>query len=974
MNKRRFLALLLLCSMLFGMISCLPEEDDDEDVYEGDILLHYYVNHEDPAGEMGMIWASDGWTGWSDFPKRFGYRFMGFYLDPDFQTLAVDTEGEVLQYPAEGEPMYSRWEPHTFHIQFEVGTDCKLLSEKNEIDLLYGSTVESLPLAEKEGLLFVGWKDVNGNLVSNGGEPLPAHKLFTDKAYVFNSYRAVLSPVFRTDACIVTFDYNDGTGKTETLEVPRGTYLTESQFPQMDDGTKRIAAWSLYSGGMSSFTEEINGDITLYASWQRYKQVTLNDTVGKQTTVYVYETQGFDLLSYDEIFRPGYLLEGWYDNAAYSGNPISNLTYETAAETYYAKWTQATYVIDFDKLSAGESIASFTYQMGESIALRELSRTGYTFEGWCTREDLSDPPIKEITSEFWGSYTLYAKFTPDRYTLSLMPEGGALDKDGIEVDYGGFYQLPVPVRAGSTFLGWFDGTGKNATAYTDTDGKALQAYPHLSNITLYAHWSVQTFTVRFDFGNGTEESYVYSYGDRLHFPNEPVKEGMFFAGWYDRDYVRSYDTNTPVTSDLVLCAKWSETNPLAVGSPLYFVGEVNGIVHFRGHYYKVFKITSTWDQAQSLCASMGGHLVTLTSRSENDFVFQLCKSNGTHNYHLGATDRSFESVWQWVTGEEWDYANFAPSEPGGGTGENYLAFWTGRFDGSWVDYSGQGYFVCEWETQPDLLSGMGQYNGNAYRVFAGSYSWDQAKALCEALGGHLATLTTAGEDRYVYQLCKSNGALTCYLGASDREAEGEWKWVTGEKWEYSRFAAGEPSSGRSENFLSFYSGHTDGGWNDYSGSTSFVCEWEAGDVDDALSNFAYVISDDATYNGAFYYAGHLYQILSAEMDYEAAQAYCQSLGGHLATVETAEENAALYSYISRSGNIFCALGGSDKDVEGTWVWVNGTPVPATNWATNEPNNASGAEHYLYFAEGGYGTWNDTTWRNRFLCEWDYCPR
>ena len=974
MNKRALLAMLLLFSILLGLASCFPEEDD-EDTYEGDVLLYYYVNHEDPAAGKGSVWALDGWTGWSEFPKRFGYRFMGFYLEPDFQTLAVNTEGEVLQYPPEGQPLYSRWEPRTFHLCFEVGMDCTLHAEKNEIDILYGSAVESLPLAEKEGLLFVGWKDSQGNLISNGTEPLAAHRILSDKAYLFDSYRVFLYPVFRTDACIITFDYNDGSGKTETLEVPQGTRLTASQFPQMDDGTKRIAAWSVYSGGLNQFDEEIHGDITLYASWQKYKTVTLNDTAGQTATVYVYETQGFDLLSYDGISRPGYLLEGWYDNQAYAGNPVSHLTFANAADTYYAKWTRATYSISFDTASAGEAIPPFQYQMGESHVLKVLSRIGYTFEGWCTQADLSDPPLREISPEFWGTYTLYAKFTPDRYTVSLMPEGGELESDEIGVDYGSVYRLPVPQRPGSTFLGWFDGEGTNANAVTDAAGTSLQVYAQLANTTLYAHWAVQTFTVRYEaHGGESPEAQTYSYGQRLHFPAPPRREGKYFAGWFDQDFLHGYDTNTPVTSDLVLHAKWGDTNPWASVEPLSFVGAVNDMACFRGHYYKVFSISFSWTDAQAFCQSLGGHLVTVTSRSENDFVHRLCKNNGVATYHLGATDRSFEGVWQWVTGEDWDYTNFHSSEPDGKTGENYLAYWSNRFDGSWVDHASNAYFVCEWETQPDLLAGTGSYNGNAYRVFTGSYSWDQAKLMCEAMGGHLATLTTAGEDRYVYGLCKERGALTCYLGASDAAEEGVWKWITGEKWEYSRFASGEPSSGRSENYLAFYSGHSDGGWNDYSGSTSFVCEWEAEDLSDALSNHAYVISTNDLYHGALYYGGHLYQVLSSELNYEAAKAYCESLGGHLATVESREENNALYSFVTKRGAFSYALGATDQDSEGNWIWANGSPMTDAYWSNGEPNNSGGVEHHLLYVSGGLGVWNDGGWQNRFIIEWDYCPR
>ena len=44
---------------------------------------------------------------------------------------------------------------------------------------------------------------------------------------------------------------------------------------------------------------------------------------------------------------------------------------------------------------------------------------------------------------------------------------------------------------------------------------------------------------------------------------------------------------------------------------------------YNGHMYYAFKDSVTWNQAKSLCESKGGHLVTITSKEENDFVYDL---------------------------------------------------------------------------------------------------------------------------------------------------------------------------------------------------------------------------------------------------------------------------------------------------------------------------------------------------------------
>ena len=57
-------------------------------------------------------------------------------------------------------------------------------------------------------------------------------------------------------------------------------------------------------------------------------------------------------------------------------------------------------------------------------------------------------------------------------------------------------------------------------------------------------------------------------GNRVIRPQDPVREGYTFDGWYlDAEGTQAYDFATPVTGDLTLFAKWTkvETNPTPGG-------------------------------------------------------------------------------------------------------------------------------------------------------------------------------------------------------------------------------------------------------------------------------------------------------------------------------------------------------------------------------------------------------------------------
>ncbi len=62
------------------------------------------------------------------------------------------------------------------------------------------------------------------------------------------------------------------------------------------------------------------------------------------------------------------------------------------------------------------------------------------------------------------------------------------------------------------------------------------------------------------------------------------------------------------------------------------------------------------------------------------------------------------------------------------------------------------------------------------------FSWDTAKAHAESLGGHLATITSQAEWDSYTRLISIPSEGRFYLGGTDRDVEGEFKWITGEPW------------------------------------------------------------------------------------------------------------------------------------------------------------------------------------------------
>ncbi|MGN0467802.1 MAG: lectin-like protein [Acutalibacteraceae bacterium] len=126
-------------------------------------------------------------------------------------------------------------------------------------------------------------------------------------------------------------------------------------------------------------------------------------------------------------------------------------------------------------------------------------------------------------------------------------------------------------------------------------------------------------------------------------------------------------------------------------------------------------------------------------------------------------------------------------------------------------------------------SGAKEYKGHTYYVYKNTVTWKKAKAICESRGGHLATITSSGENNFVKNLVNAKNIGYCWLGATDEAKEGTWKWVTGEKFSYKDWYGSQPDNYDGvEDYLSTYYNTQ---WNDYPDNaqgkvTGYVCEWD----------------------------------------------------------------------------------------------------------------------------------------------------
>jgi hypothetical protein len=103
--------------------------------------------------------------------------------------------------------------------------------------------------------------------------------------------------------------------------------------------------------------------------------------------------------------------------------------------------------------------------------------------------------------------------------------------------------------------------------------------------------------------------------------------------------------------------------------------------------------------------------------------------------------------------------------------------------------------------------------------------------------------------------------------------------------------------------------------------------------------------------------GHRYVLTLAPSSFLNARAEATAMGGYLATVNDAAEQAWLAATFPGQD---LWIGLTDEAVEGTFVWDSGEPVSYLNWCPGQPDNAcaSVGEDYVHLYTGCAAKWND----------------
>ncbi|XP_050405448.2 macrophage mannose receptor 1 [Patella vulgata] len=315
---------------------------------------------------------------------------------------------------------------------------------------------------------------------------------------------------------------------------------------------------------------------------------------------------------------------------------------------------------------------------------------------------------------------------------------------------------------------------------------------------------------------------------------------------------------------------------------------------YTSNCYLVVRTSNTWLQARDYCRQNGGDLASIGSREENNFIFSETPEVVCENIHTNDTQCT-----QWTDDGE--------------CSKNPL--WMGK---NCRSACGLCYRKCENKNKIGRQCENWAHRGEC--TINPLYMLKQCMQSCS--------------------MCDGGEYDAVWIGLNDRDVHMTFSWSDGSPVTYTTWDVREPNNyaGKNKVCVKMFTQKavSAGKWSDDSCDVTlngFVCKTKKSIQDTATSN---PLSIGCPKNSVGYNS-RCYSFVQTKLDFDAAEANCVKLNGHLATVNDRFIQAFLSAeLINRDGVYWIGL--SDRSNPGTYQWTSQDSLLYTSWESAHTGN------------------------------------
>ncbi|MDG5817063.1 InlB B-repeat-containing protein [Chitinispirillales bacterium ANBcel5] len=482
---------------------------------------------------------------------RTGHHFMGWNTDPNGEGNSFDPN-DTFEMGADNLTLHAQWKLNVYTVSFDSNGGSEVDSQR----VKYGESVEEPEVPQREGYRFRGWYrdrslsipfDFQGVLIENDRTIYAKWTLVEYTITFVSNGGAEINPI--------TQDFGTVVNAPEKPE--RTGYSFDGWEPELPDtmpaeNKTHTAQWSANENTITFDANEGSGSMD-------------------PQTIPTDQTAPLDS---NQFSRTGHTFDGWNTESDGSGDSYENeAEFIMGAEdvTLYAQWNINQYTITFDS-DGGTEIDPITQDFGTAITTPEApERTGYSFDGW-------EPELPATMHDENSTHTAQWSANENIITFDANEGSGSMEPQIIATDQTAPLSSNQLGRTGHSFNSWNTEPGGSGDSYADEAEFTMGA----EDVTLYAQWNINQYTITFDTKGGTEiDPITQNFGTNISIPDEPTRDGYTFDGWepelpttmpaMNRTLTALWDSTAMV---LVFDTKHSEGTTIAL--PLY--GDVDVVV------------------------------------------------------------------------------------------------------------------------------------------------------------------------------------------------------------------------------------------------------------------------------------------------------------------------------------------------------------------------------------------------------------
>ncbi|XP_069715635.1 macrophage mannose receptor 1-like isoform X4 [Phaenicophaeus curvirostris] len=369
-----------------------------------------------------------------------------------------------------------------------------------------------------------------------------------------------------------------------------------------------------------------------------------------------------------------------------------------------------------------------------------------------------------------------------------------------------------------------------------------------------------------------------------------------------------------------------------------------GWLPYGDHCYMIHRDSREWREALISCNKSNGNLASIHNLKEHGFILSQLGYEDADELWIGLNDLNTQMYFEWSDGTPVTYTKWLRGEPTHSINSQEDCTIMAGKDGYWADSACDrklGY-ICRREplqgvsgtvsTDPACLKGWERHGFYCYLVGHSSVTFSEAKKACERSSGYLTSVGDRYEQAYLTSLVGLSSEKYFWIGLSDMEEQGMFKWANGESVLYTNWNAAMP--GNEAGCVAVRTGKAAGLWDvqNCDVKAKFVCKKQAEKI--TLPLTPKTISDSKCPLGwnTSNSTNSCFRVFVREENQKKswfeARDFCRETGGDLAAIRSAEEETLIESLIRKTSSASETfwIGLQCLDPDNGLSWSDGSPV------------------------------------------------